>query len=396
MAALVAVNKWSNYLIGRHFKIKTDHQSLRFLTENQAVTPAQHKWVIKMMGYDFEVCYKKGINNTVADALSRRPGGVQLQNMVISSISTDFSKRIANSWEEDTKLKKIIEDLKNGSGKHSKYAWDGRQLKRKGKLVVGANADLRRELIEYFHASPIGGHSGAHATVKRLGALMYWKGMRKEKLGVKIKPSTAYHPQTDGQTEKVNQCLEAYLRWESLVASVDRDLQHREAALKMMKFYLQRAQIRMKQQADKKRTECEYQVGDLVYLKLQPYRQQTVKQRMCQKLAPKWFGPFYIIGKVGSVAYKLQLPKDSRVHPIFHVSQLKKHIGSADYSSELPVINPDGEISKEPLRIVDRRIGKRGGRAITEVLVEWANAFPEDATWESLHQLQLRFPDFHP
>ncbi|GMI89777.1 hypothetical protein HRI_002647000 [Hibiscus trionum] len=562
MAALVAVKKWSNYLIGRHFKIKTDHQSLRFLTENQAVTPAQQKWVIKMMGYDFEVCYKKGINNTVADALSRRPGGVQLQNLVVSSISTEFFKRIANSWEEDDKLKKIIEDLKNGSGKHSKYAWDGRQLKRKGKLVIGGDADLRKELIEYFHASPIGGHSGAHATIKRLGALMYWKGMRKEvkrwvrectvcqrnkadlihprgllqplpilesawssismdfieglptsrkkdvimvvvdrltkyghfialahpfttkdvaqcfmenifklhglpgdiicdrdkvfmslfwrelfqKLGVKIKPSTAYHPQTDGQTEKVNQCLEAYLRcmsgekpkewgnwlhlaewWyntsfhsaiqttpyqalygqapgdhlpytagESLVASVDRGLQQREAALKMVKFYLQRAQIRMKQQADKRRTECEYQIGDLVYLKLQPYRQQTVKQRTCQKLAPKWFGPFYIIGKVGSVAYKLQLPRDSRVHPIFHVSQLKKHIGSADYSSELHVINPDGEISKEPLRIVDMRIGKRGGRAIIEVLVEWTNAFPEDATWESLHQLQACFPDFHP
>ncbi|GMJ15619.1 hypothetical protein HRI_005231100 [Hibiscus trionum] len=152
----------------------------------------------------------------------------------------------------------------------------------------------------------------------------------------------------------------------------------------------------MKQQSDKRRTDCEYQIGDLVYLKLQPYRQPTVKHRANQKLAPKWFGPFPIIGKVGLVAYKLQLPRDSRVHPVFHISQLKKHIGSDNYQSELPVINPDGEISKEPLRIVDRRIGKRGGRAITEVLVEWTNAFSEDATWESLHQLQLQFPDFHP
>ncbi|GMI67577.1 hypothetical protein HRI_000427000 [Hibiscus trionum] len=152
----------------------------------------------------------------------------------------------------------------------------------------------------------------------------------------------------------------------------------------------------MKQQSDKRRTECEYVIGDLVYLKLQPYRQRTVKHRANQKLAPKWFGPFPIIEKVGAVAYKLQLPRDSKLHPVFHVSQLKKHIGAANFQSELPVINPDGEISKEPLRIIDKRIGKRGGRAITEVLVEWTNAFPEDATWESLHQLQLRFPSFHP
>ncbi|KAL4295662.1 hypothetical protein GQ457_12G011410 [Hibiscus cannabinus] len=73
LAALMAVKKWSQYLVGRHFKIKTDHQSLRFLAENQAVTPAQQKWIAKMMGFDYEVNYKKGINNVVADSLSRRP-----------------------------------------------------------------------------------------------------------------------------------------------------------------------------------------------------------------------------------------------------------------------------------------------------------------------------------
>ncbi|GMI89821.1 hypothetical protein HRI_002651400 [Hibiscus trionum] len=187
-----------------------------------------------------------------------------------------------------------------------------------------------------------------------------------------------------------------YTAGESPVALVDRSLQHMEAALNMLKFYLQRTQVRMKQQADRKRTECEYQIEDLVYLKLQPYRQQTIKRRICQKLAPKWFGPFRIVGKVGKVAYKLQLPKDSRVHPIFHISQLKKHIGSEECQSKLPVINPDGEISKEPLKILDRRIGKKGSRAITEVLVEWTISFPEDATWEPLHQLQIQFPNFHP
>ncbi|KAL4339288.1 hypothetical protein GQ457_08G024630 [Hibiscus cannabinus] len=164
----------------------------------------------------------------------------------------------------------------------------------------------------------------------------------------------------------------------------------------MLKFHLKRAQDRMKSQADKRRTECKLALGDWVYLKLQPYRQLSLKRRICQKLAPKWYGPYLIKSKVGKVAYELLLPVGSRVHPVFHVSQLKKHIGSADFQSQLPVIGPDGAISKEPLRVLDRRIGRRGQRAVTEVLVEWTNSFPEDATWEMLHQLKIQFPHFNP
>ncbi|KAL4296046.1 hypothetical protein GQ457_12G011230 [Hibiscus cannabinus] len=64
--------------------------------------------------------------------------------------------------------------------------------------------------------------------------------------------------------------------------------------------------------------------------------------------------------------------------------------------SALPIMDLDGSISKEPLKILDRRIGKRGNRAVTEVLVEWSNSFPEDATWEVLHTLKQRFPNFDP
>ncbi|GMJ12996.1 hypothetical protein HRI_004968800 [Hibiscus trionum] len=187
-----------------------------------------------------------------------------------------------------------------------------------------------------------------------------------------------------------------YLAGESVVATVDRGLQQREAAIRMLKFHLKRAQGRMKQQADKKRRECEFQLGDKVFLKLQPYRQQSVQLRTSQKLSPKWFGPFKVVSKVGAVTYELELPEGSRIHPVFHVSQLKKHIGSDEFSNQLPLVGPDGGISKEPVKIIDRRIGRRGNRAVTEVLVEWSNTFPEDATWEVLYQLQQQFPNFNP
>ncbi|GMI77225.1 hypothetical protein HRI_001391800 [Hibiscus trionum] len=119
------------------------------------------------MGYDFEVCYKKGINNTIAYALSTRPIVAQFRTMCVSSISTDFFKKVAESWEKDDKVKKIIRELKDGSGRHSKYSWDGRQLRRKGELVVGNSSDLKKEFLEFFHSSPTEGHSGAHSTIKK-------------------------------------------------------------------------------------------------------------------------------------------------------------------------------------------------------------------------------------
>lgn len=86
---------------------------------------------------------------------------------------------------------------------------------------------------------------------------------------------------------------------------------------------LLRAEDRTKRQADKCRSERQFKVGDQVYLKLQPYVQSPVASRSNKKLAFKFFGPFLILEGIGAVAYKLQLPAVTSIHPVFHVSQLK-------------------------------------------------------------------------
>ena len=187
-----------------------------------------------------------------------------------------------------------------------------------------------------------------------------------------------------------------YLAGNSNVDAVDRCLQTREAAIRMLKFYLQRAQNRMKQQSDKKRSDRNFEVGDLVYLKLQPYRQTTVVNRKYLKLSARYFGPYKVLEKIGAVAYKLELPTGSRIHPVFHVSQLKRHVGSTTSQSHLPLLDDAGVLVKEPISILDRRIIRKGGIAVTEVLVQWRNTFPEDATWEDFSSLRQQFPDFHP
>jgi hypothetical protein len=88
------------------------------------------------------------------------------------------------------------------------------------------------------------------------------------------------------------------------------------------------AQNRMKQQVDQHRSERIFEVGDWVFLRLQPYKQMSLKQgKKDNKLSPKYYGPYKVLQKIGTMAYKLEFPAYSRVHPVFHVSFLKKVIG---------------------------------------------------------------------
>ena len=123
----------------------------------------------------------------------------------------------------------------------------------------------------------------------------------------------------------------------------------------------------MKQQEDKGRTDRQFQVGDYVYLKLQPYRQKTVAKRICLKLAAKYFGPYKVLAKVGIVAYKLELPPEAKVHPTLHVSQLKKHVGEAMTQYQLSLMDSDGVIARELVAILDRGMNKKRRRLCTEV-----------------------------
>ena len=130
-------------------------------------------------------------------------------------------------------------------------------------------------------------------------------------------------------------------------------LHDRELMFAVIRQHLLRAKQRMKHAADSHRSERQLQVDDWVFLKLQPYVQTSIADRRSQKLAFKYFGPYKVLARVGSVAYRLELPPSSTVHPVFHVSQLKKAVGARHtVTTTLPPASAQWSI---PKRILQRR-----------------------------------------
>jgi hypothetical protein len=158
----------------------------------------------------------------------------------------------------------------------------------------------------------------------------------------------------------------------------------------LLRQHLHRAQQRMKHQADKNRQERIFQEGDSVYIKLQPYVQASLAPRANQKLSFKFFGPFKILSKIGPVAYKLELPASSSIHPVFHVSQLKKVLPSSHQVSDIIPV-PD-DCWQFPEQVLAKKMVFRGTSSTQQVLIKWSG-WPEAlATWEDLEALHQRFP----
>ena len=97
-----------------------------------------------------------------------------------------------------------------------------------------------------------------------------------------------------------------------------------DAVLDELKRHLHRAQQKMKVHADSRHRDIHWTVGELVYVKLRPYRQSSLAQRVNEKIAPRFYGPFTILEKIGPIAYKLKLPATARIHPVILIPLLKK------------------------------------------------------------------------
>ncbi|KAA0067390.1 Retrotransposable element Tf2 [Cucumis melo var. makuwa] len=149
----------------------------------------------------------------------------------------------------------------------------------------------------------------------------------------------------------------------------------------------------MKQYADRKRRHVEYHAGDLVFLKIWPYRQLSLRRKRYEKLSPKYFGPYAILERVGTVAYKLDLPSNTSIHPVFHVSQLKKFLGDkAALQPTIQYVNENLEWQAQSEETLGYQKNKAGS---WEVLIHWKELPEHEASWESYEEMHQLYPNFH-
>ncbi|WVZ89790.1 hypothetical protein U9M48_036149 [Paspalum notatum var. saurae] len=265
-------------------------------------------------------------------------------------------------------------------------------------------------------------------------------------LGTTSIHSSAYHPQTSGQVERVNQILEDMLRACALTYSTKWDeclplaeftynnsyqkslemapfealygrrcrtplnwsepgervtfgpdlVTQAEEQVRLIHNNLKRAQSRQKSYSDKRRRPLVFEVGDYVYLWVSPMK-GVHHFGVKGKLAPRYIGPFKITEPCGPVAYQLELPPLlAAVHDVFHVSQLKKclRVPEEAVDTSQSQIEPDLTYEERPIKILDQKQRTTRRRTINFYKVQWSNHSEEEATWEQEEYLQTKYSGF--
>ncbi|RVW32429.1 Transposon Tf2-8 polyprotein [Vitis vinifera] len=443
LAIVEAIRLWRPYLLGKKFFILTDQRSLKYFLEQRVSTPEQQKWVVKLMGYDYEIIYRPGRENSAADALSRKSGSPALLHLHVPVVTV--WDEIKKAYEGDSYVQSLTR-MANAQLEGS-YAWRNGLLFFKGRVVIPSHAALRTKLLHEMHDTKIGGHSGVLRTFKKLAQQFYWPKMYQavqeyikkcetcqkvksetmppagllqplpipcqvwdditldfieglptshgkdtilvvvdrlsksahflalthpftakivaerfvegviklhglpksiisdrdpifiskfwqeffQMSGTKLQLSSAYHPQTDGQTEVVNRCVEQYLR--SMVHQWPRKWSN----------YLPWAEL--------------------------------------------WYNTTYhaSTGMTPFQALYGRLPPQIPITIMGCLRCMKTFTGAA-------AVNEEGAVILEPQHILNTRWVKRGNKFEEENLIQWKHLPVEDATWETNQSLLERFP----
>ncbi|GKA51058.1 putative reverse transcriptase domain-containing protein [Tanacetum coccineum] len=236
-------------------------------------------------------------------------------------------------------------------------------------------------------------------------ASRFWTSLQKL-LGTNLDMSTAYHPETDGQSERTIQTLEDMLRacvidfgsgWDKHLPLAKFSYNNSyHASIKATPFeaLYERKCRSPKNYADVRRKPLEFEVGDKVMLKVSPWK-GVVRFGKRRKLSPHYIGPFMILSRVGLEAYKLELPRELQgTHNTFHVSNLKKCLSDEDLIILLDEIRIDEKLHfiEEPIEIMDREVKQLKQSRIPIVKVRWNSSRGPEYTREREDQMWKKYP----
>jgi transposase InsO family protein len=553
LAVVHALKTWRFYLDGSHFIVYTDHATLQHFPTQPKLTRRQARWMELLQEYNFTFKYKKGSDNIVPDALSRRPDHRELNTLSVQ-LDPRFRQRLIDGYEMDTRLKLIYKSCLEGSPPKNYFLINGVLCVKRNDLFlvcIPADSDLRLSLLHDAHDSVIAGHFGFEKTYGHLRSRFFWPTMAKEVqsyihtcescqrnkpsnqlpagllqplpipdrpwqtvtmdfigplpttprgfdsvtvfvdklskqvhfvashtsdtasqvariffdnifrlhglpttivsdrdakftsrfwtelsrlLDVHLAMSTAFHPQTDGQTERANRTLITMLRsfvdqrqsnWDLLLPAAEFAVNNavnassgvspfffntgmhpnvpmsllapspgpnpsandfvrlQSEALILAKESLAAAQERQATAADTRRRDHDFKVGDQVLLSLENITLPADRTRTSQKLLARFAGPHTIVEQLSPVSFRLELPPTMNIHPVFHVDRFRHYHPSPAVLGPRTPARPAPEIVDDEEEYVVEGIAEhRISNNRREYLVQWEGFPREDWTWE--------------
>ncbi|GJX71595.1 putative reverse transcriptase domain-containing protein [Tanacetum coccineum] len=354
-----ALKMWRHYLYGTKCVVFTDHKSLQHILDQKELNMRQRRWLELLSDYDCEIRYHPGkilsaqskakkeenfINKDLHGMINKQPPADRTLCLNNRSWIPRFGDLRALIMHESHKSKysihpgsdKMYQDLK------MLYWWPN--MKAEITTYVNKCLTCAKEVVSK-HRVPVSIISDRDGKF----TLHFWKSLNKA-LDTRLDMSTAYHPETDGQSERTIQTLEDMLR---------------ACVLDFRKGHV-----------------------EIIAVKGSRFGKRG-------KLNPRYIGPFKIIAKVGTIAYRLELPKRlSRVHSTFHVSKLKKCMADEPLAIPFDEIQVDDKLHfvEEPIKIMDREVKHLKQSHILIVKVRWNYRRGPEFTWEREDQMQKKYP----
>ncbi|CAA0831291.1 Unknown protein, partial [Striga hermonthica] len=401
LAAVVhALKIWRHYLYGGRCEIFTDHKSLQYIFTQKELNMRQRRWLELVKDYVCSIQYHPGKANVVADALSRKVKGdltyvITQQSPIFMSLpgfTMDFVTGLPRSSEHHDAFWVVVDRL-------TKVA---HFLPVSMKMSLDKLAAIYTHGFIRLHGVPVTIVSDRDPRfVSR-----FWHNLH-EAMGTKLEFSSAYHPETDGQSERTIQTLEDMLRafvvdrgakWESLLPYAEFEynnsyhssiqmapyealygskcrsplywddvgerrvlgpkmIEETAEQVELIRQRLRTAQSQQKSSADHHRRDIQFEVGEPAFLRVRPIR-GVVRFGKRGKLHPRFIGPFEVLERVGEVAYRLALPPElSGIHNVFHASMLRKYVCDPDHVIPLTDIQVQSDLSYEerPVAVLDRQ-----------------------------------------
>ncbi|KAL5578044.1 hypothetical protein UlMin_019743 [Ulmus minor] len=480
-AVVFALKIWRHYLYGARCQIFTDHKNLKYIFTQKELNMRQRRWLELVKDYDCEILYHPGKANCWKEQVLEGknvefsvstdgilhyrgrlciPDDAELKEKLLSEAhATPYSVHPgATKMYQDLKgrfwwsgMKKEVAEYvakclicQKVKAEHQRpggelqpldipeWKWDqitmdfvvGLPRTAKGHDAIWQLAALYVQEVVRLHGVPksIVSDRDARFTSK------FWKSVQRA-MGTSLNFSTAFHPQTDGQSERTIQILEDMLRacvldfkgtWNRYLPLIEFSynnsyqatigmapyealygrrspefVEDTTQAVKKIQARMKSAQSRQKSYADKRQRPLEFQVGDSVFLKVSPFK-GVIRFGKRGKLNPRYIGPYEILERVGKTAYRLALPPNlASVHNVFHVSMLKKYVSDKSHVLEQePIeIHEDLSFEEKPVRILDYKIKTLRNKDIPLVKVLWRNQKTEEATWEREDEMRTSYPE---